>query len=115
MVWPRQQFDRRTPASGLKLSAEVRDLIRRTNLVKPVLPRICGELLNFGGQPSHGQEIQPWRLRSPPRPAIGFCRTRLTDISVIDMFVIATASFGFSTPPACEERCAAGLAHPGAR
>jgi putative transposase len=80
-----------------KMSAEIRDLIRRMSLANPLwgAPRIHGELLKLRinvSQATVGRSM-PWRTKAPSPTWRSFLHNHLTDIMAIDMFVVATATF----------------------
>jgi hypothetical protein len=80
-----------------KMSAEIRDLIRRVSLANPLwgAPRIHGELLKLGievSQATVGRYL-PWRPKIPSPTWRSFLHNHLTDIAAIDTFVVATATF----------------------
>lgn len=80
-----------------KMSAEIRDLIRKMSLANGLwgAPRIHGELLKLGikvSQASVGRSM-PWRPKAPSPTWRSFLHNHLTDIAAIDMFVVATATF----------------------
>jgi integrase-like protein len=79
------------------IGTEVRALIRRMSKDNPLwgAPRIHGELLKLGikiSQATVGRWM-PWRPKVPSPTWRSFLRNHLTDLAVIDMFVIATATF----------------------
>src|SRR5450830_1297109 len=80
-----------------KMSAEIRDLIRRMSLGNPLwgAPRIHGELLKLGIDVSQATvgRYMPWRPKVPSPTWRSFLHNHLTDIVAIDMFVVATATF----------------------
>jgi len=80
-----------------KMSAEIRDLIRRVSLANPLwgAPRIHGELLKLGIEVSQATvgKYLPWRPKIPSPTWRSFLHNHLTDIAAIDMFVVATATF----------------------
>ena len=80
-----------------KMSAEIRNLIRRMSQANPLwgAPRIHGELLKLGfvvSQATVGRYM-PWRPKVPSPTWRSFLHNHLTDIAAIDMFVVATATF----------------------
>jgi putative transposase len=80
-----------------KMSAEIRDLIRRMSLANPLwgAPRIHGELLKLGINVSQATvgRYMPWRTKAPSPTWRSFLHNHLTDIVAIDMFAVATATF----------------------
>jgi putative transposase len=82
-----------------KMSAEIRDLIRKMSLADRLwvwdAARIHGELLKLGikvSQATVGRYL-PWRPKVPSPTWRSFLHNHLTDIAAIDMFVVATATF----------------------
>jgi hypothetical protein len=80
-----------------KMSAEIRDLIRKMSLANRLwgAPRIHGELLKLGIKVSQATvgRYMPWRPKVPSPTWRSFLHNHLTDIAAIDMFVVATATF----------------------
>ena len=81
-----------------KVASETRDLIRQMSRANPLwgAPRIHGELLNLGievNQATVGRYM-PWRPKEPSPTWRSFLRNHMTDIAAVDMFVVATATFG---------------------
>jgi putative transposase len=80
-----------------KMSAEIRDLIRKMSLANRLwgAARIHGELLKLGIKVSQATvgRYMPWRPKVPSPTWRSFLHNHLTDIAAIDMFVVATATF----------------------
>src|ERR1700694_1157944 len=80
-----------------RMSREIRDLIHQMSLANALwgAPRIHGELLKLGievSQATVGRYL-PWRPKVPSPTWRSFLHNHLTDIAVIEMFVVATAKF----------------------
>jgi putative transposase len=81
-----------------QIALEVRDLIRQMSTANPLwgAPRIHGELLKLGievSQATVGRSM-PWRPKEPSPTWRSFPQNHITDIAAVDMFVVATATFG---------------------
>jgi putative transposase len=81
-----------------KLGTETRDLIRQMSITNPLwgAPRIHGELLKLGivvSQATVGRSM-PWRPKAPSPAWRSFLRNHMSDTAAVDMFVVATATFG---------------------
>jgi putative transposase len=80
-----------------RISAEIRDLIRRMSEANPLwgAPRIHGELLKLGINVSQAtvRRWMPWRPKVPSPTWRNFLRNHLPEIVAMDMFVVATATF----------------------
>lgn len=81
-----------------RLSTDIRSLIRHMSIADPLwgAPRIHGELLKLGtvvSQPSVGR-CMPWRPRVPCPTWRSFLHNHMHDTVALDMFVVATATFG---------------------
>jgi putative transposase len=79
------------------MSTELRDLICQLSITNPLwgAPRIHGELLKLGidvSQATVGRYL-PRRPKVPSPTWRSFLHNHLTDITAIDMFVVATATF----------------------
>ena len=81
-----------------KIASETRDLIRQISKANPLwgAPRIYGELLKLGIEVSQATvgRYMPWRPKDPSPTWRSFVRNHMTDIAAVDMFVVATATFG---------------------
>jgi putative transposase len=81
-----------------KIASETRDLIRQMSTANPLwgAPRIHGELLKLGIEVSQATigPYMPWRPKEPSPTWRSFLRNHMTDIAAVDMFVVATATFG---------------------
>jgi putative transposase len=81
-----------------KIASETRDLIRQMSTANPLwgAPRIHGELLKLGIEVSQATvgRYMPWRPKEPSPTWRSFLRNHMTDIAAVDMFVVATATFG---------------------
>src|SRR6202165_5349783 len=80
-----------------RMNREIRDLIRQMSVATPLwgAPRIHGELLKLSidvSQATVGRYL-PWRPKVPSPTWRSFLHNHLTDIAVIEMFVVATAKF----------------------
>jgi transposase InsO family protein len=77
---------------------EIRNLIRQMSIANPLwgAPRIHGELLKLGivvSQATVGRYM-PWRPKVPSPTWRSFLRNHMSDTVAVDMFVVATATFG---------------------
>jgi putative transposase len=81
-----------------KIASETRELIRQMSTANPLwgAPRIHGELLKLGIEVSQATvgRYMPWRPKEPSPTWRSFLRNHMTDIAAMDMFVVATATFG---------------------
>jgi hypothetical protein len=81
-----------------KIASDTRDLIRQMSTANPLwgAPRIHGELLKLGIKVSRATvgRYMPWRPKEPSPTWRSFLRNHMTDIAAVDMFVVATATFG---------------------
>ena len=81
-----------------KTASETRDLIRQISTANPLwgAPRIHGELLKLGIEVSQVTvgRYMPWRPKEPSPTWRNFLRNHMTEIAAVDMFVVATATFG---------------------
>ena len=77
---------------------EVRDSIRQMSTANQLwgAPRIHGELLKLGIELSQATvgRYMPWRPKEPSPTWRSFLQNQMTDIAAVDLFVVATATFG---------------------
>jgi hypothetical protein len=100
LQWHRQRFYWRWRACRLgrpKMSLEIRNLIRKMSLANRLwgAPRIHGELLQLGIKVSESTvgRYMPWRPKVPSPTWCSFLHNHLTDITAIEMLVVATPTF----------------------
>jgi hypothetical protein len=104
--WHRQGFRLfwrwRSRSGRPSVDREVRDLIRQMSAANPLwgVPRIHGELLKLGIQISQATVAKYMvRRRGTPSPTWrSFLRNQAAGIAAIDIFVVASASFGDFPP-----------------
>src|SRR6267154_4511472 len=81
-----------------KTPRETCDLIRRMSIANPLwgTPRIHGELLKLGIEVSQATvgRYMSWRPKVPSPTWRSFLRNHMSDTVSVDMFVVATATFG---------------------
>jgi putative transposase len=81
-----------------KVASDARDLIRQMSTANPLwgAPRIHGELLKLGIKVSQATVggYMPWRPKEPSPTWRSFLRNHITELAAVDMFVVATATFG---------------------
>jgi hypothetical protein len=77
-----------------RISADIRDLIRRMNRANPLwgAPRVHGELLKLGIKISQATvgRWTPWRPKVPSPTWRSFLHNHLPDIAAMDMFMVPT-------------------------
>lgn len=73
-------------------------MIRQMSTANPLwgAPRIHGELLKLGIEVSQATvgRYMPWRAKEPSPTWRSFLQNHMTNIAAVDMFVVATATFG---------------------
>jgi putative transposase len=81
-----------------KIASDTRDMIRQMSTANPLwgAPRIHGELLKLGIKVSQATvgRYMPWRPKERSATWRSSLRNHMTDIAAVDMFVVATATFG---------------------
>jgi putative transposase len=77
------------------IASETRDLIRQMSTANLLwgAPRIHGELLKLGLEVSQAT-VGRYMPKEPSTTWRSFLRNHVTDIAAVDMFVVATATFG---------------------